>query len=86
MMSGEAEKPAPIDLAFATDEELINELGKRFEGAIFASEKSSRDDEKSITYRRWFGSLTMCVGLAERMRQFLTIKGEEPNYGEGSDE
>lgn len=68
-----------IDLSFVPTEELVLELSKRFDSAIFCGHKRLADKGPMAPlkerYRRWFGDRTICGGLG--LEVSLCAAGEQ---------
>lgn len=75
------------DLAFATDNELIEELFGRFEHAVLCGMKLPTDD-KYVVYRRWKGNTMTCCGLANAVGQRALVAFDEDgtHFGVGADD
>lgn len=70
-MSDEPEGTMPPILAFATMDEIVDELRRRCDAFVFAWEgKCSEEDFDVISYR-WQGGNSRALGITLRMRQEL---------------
>jgi len=60
------------DLSFVTDDELTEELQKRYEAVIIAVTRKSRDGGSAYNTVWWYkGSRAACIGLAEMTKDRL---------------
>jgi len=69
-------------LELASDNELIEELAKRFDAFIMAGRKVLTTDGKTARRRYWNGDFDACVGLAHGIIQDVTNK----NWGVSSED
>jgi len=86
-MNDDTPDDCPIDLALATDGQLIRELRSRFNGMLLVTEKDHKTDQTIVCTAVWYrGSTTQALGMAEYAKYDLCNKLTRARDKERADE
>ena len=66
----------PTSLELKSTEDLINELLKRYDAALFSGVKfTNKEEDQYIT--RWAGSIATVIGVVEMLRNHIYTVSDE---------
>jgi len=86
-MNHDTPDDCPIDLALATDGQLIRELRSRFNGMLLVTEKDHKTDHTIVSTAVWYrGSTTQALGMAEYAKFDLCSELQRSRAKEFDDE
>ena len=69
-----------INLELILLDDLITELGNRFEHFVFSSMQTKiGGEDKILTFRKWKGNPATCCGLCSQLQIVITNKQLEEN-------